>query len=172
MGNCHDPASRALVSDLFATMGAEIGLFSLFEQLIAKLAAAVRSKSWPELENVVRMLDETGGKIIETENRRDDEYEGLMKARGFTGRKSLRDFLPFLDLEERNELLVLTNRLRAEVLKVKANSRGLGYYLQSVSLLVRNILEEAFPHTRGTIYSSSGKASRTSESVTTINREL
>jgi hypothetical protein len=153
-------------------MNMEISLFSQFTSLITRLSGSVREKNWPALETIVSELNQSGDKIVEIEKKRDDQYAKLKKAIGASDDMRLSDILSLLDTRDQTELSILTKRLRMEVLKVKVHSRGLSYYLQSVSHLLRSILEEAFPHTRGKIYSSSGKENVKSDSVRMINKEL
>jgi hypothetical protein len=161
-----------LFDELFISMTVEIGLFSRFSVLLTELSAVVREKNWPHLELLVEKLNKTGDEIVETEKKRNSIFEELKKKVGVPDDCRLIDLLPVIDVNKGNELSNLTKQLRMEVLKVKVTARGLSYFLQSVSHLLKNVFDEIFPHTRGKIYSRSGKENATNDGAIMINRKL
>ncbi len=161
-----------LFDELFITMTLEIGLFSRFSGLITKLSTSVREKDWHRLETIVTTLEKSGDEIVEAERKRNCLFCELKKMLGVAEEGRLTEVLPLIDDHKRVELYNLTKRLRMEVLKVKVSSRGLSYFLQSVSHLLKNIFEEIFPHTRGKIYSRTGKENASKDGAIMIDKKL
>jgi hypothetical protein len=172
MSNLDACISREAPTELFTAMRDEIGLFSGFALLLTDLSSAVRQKDWPRLEAIVTKLEETGPIIVSAEKKRDSEYIRFKKVIKVPENTRLIELLPMLDPRSRNELSLLTKNLRGEVLKIKIASRGLSYYLESVSHLLKSIFEELYPYTRGKIYSRSGKENKNSDGAIMINKEL
>jgi hypothetical protein len=144
-----------------------------------------RVKSYRELKSSVE-LDRSGerrrsGKVAgggshppdspELERSHRDTDPGRAEAEP---RESARfeELLTRLPPEDRDELFGLYRQLKLAVIRVKGNAGLLGFYLRSLSGTVQKVLEELFPHRRGTIYSRSGKSRDAGEDSMVVHRHI
>lgn len=164
--------SRSLSCVVLRITHQEIELFSRFSLFLSELNRTVKEKDWKRLDELITQMNEIAQAIVEVERVRETTMIGLKNSLGLADNTSSSDILSLFPIDARKDFAIAIKRLKMEVLKVKVAARGLNYYLASVSHLLRNVLEEIFPHTRGKIYASNGKDAQRAGDSMMINKEL
>lgn len=153
-------------------MAAEIKLFCDLNIKIEGVKKAVQKKEWENLEKKLGEIGLVSSHIENIEDVRDKAFSHLKEQLNLDRTGSLTKVLPHLSFEKREVLKGLQEELKGQVIKTKIEYQNLRYYLKNISGFIYQFLEELFPHTKGKIYSRTGRVAATAPESVVINREL
>jgi hypothetical protein len=169
-----DPLKKALRDEAQALNEFAAGQKHL-QELIGK-------RQWTRLQAQIDELKSLATRVEALEDRRVSSYQKLKRSLGGSTpgspeaqrRESERfeEIVTRLPAADRDELFGLYRQLKLAVIRVKGNAGLLGFYLRSLSGTVQKVLEELFPHRRGTIYSRSGRSRDAGDHSLVVHRHV
>jgi len=148
-------ANTRLLRDLQTVMELQVQGMQDFQ--VTQLAAreALKAKNWLGLEKALRSLDFQAEGLRCLEERRHSLWSNLQSQ--YLGREGrFFETVPLLPEEFRAPLTALHRCLKVETLGLRALSHGLAAYVQTAGDLIRAVVQELQPNTKGRLYSRTG----------------
>jgi AcrR family transcriptional regulator len=160
------------VRDLCRIMDRETELLNTYFAEEKELFAAVTSRDWNNLENSIRRMEETGESIAALEEKRETALTVLRGIHNADDRERFYFFLQKLPEETRSVLAESFRSMKVAVLRLQALDNQIQGYLRSAATTLKEIVEEIFPHRKGTMYCKKGKTSEPEANPMFISRHL
>jgi len=153
-------------------MDRETELLNAYFSEEKRLFTAVTSRDWHHLENSIRGMEETGKSIAAFEEKRETALSALRGMHNAGDRERFYFFLQKLPEEDRSLLAESFRNMKVAVLRLQALDNQIQGYLRSAATTLKEIVEEIFPHRKGTMYCKKGKTSEPEANPMFISRHL
>ncbi len=153
-------------------MRKEIALVNRFSSVEEKIKEILIRKDWPSLEKKIREMNKLASRISEIEEERNSVYQAM---RLYCRDDDVKSFYLFASMfcHDRKEILIsLYRELKVGVMKVKNITSRIETYVNTVVSTVDKVLDEVYPHRKGTIYDVSGCRSQVIHQPMVLDREL
>jgi hypothetical protein len=160
-----DERTFALSRRLRDEMEREADLFARLCEEVDRLRDALRDKKWTAGLTVAQGMERFAAKIEEADSTRDEAFASLREEIGCPRETAFSAVLPLLPADWRGELEDSWRRLRTMVVRLKTLVGRLRYSAQSLAEVLNRVLEGAFPHRKGKIYSRRGTPTGVSGSL-------
>jgi hypothetical protein len=139
-------------------------------------AEAIRSSifkhDWKSLTHNIEKMDRLSGYLRALEKERVHVFEKLRREVGESAESGFYTVVVRLPEAEQNTLSKLFRQLKGLVLQLQGLTWSIDAYTRSLSSTIYDILQEIFPHRRGTMYSKTGRKRANDSDPLVINRQL
>ena len=144
--------------ELTDVMKKEAELCTFYTAAQQNLLACVRKRDWEELEKVMGELDLIAQSMEEADASRAELYAELKRTAG--AREQDRFYQVVVQLPDfvRFELARAFRALKIAVLRLQASSQQIEGYIASSNETLKGVMDELFPHKKGTLYSKKGQS--------------
>jgi len=151
-----DERTIALSRRLKDEMEREADLFARLCEEVERLRDALQDKKWTAGLTVAQGIERFAARIEEADSTRDATFASLREEIGCGRESSFSAVLPRLPADWRADLEESWRKLRTAVVRLKTVVGRLRYSAESLAEVLNRILEGAFPHRKGKIYSRKG----------------
>ncbi len=159
--------------DLKKLMRDQIKTLGIFCKKEEKIRNFIYEKKWRELENVIKEMSPLSEKLESQEKRRNKAFNRLKKNLGQGNDAGFYQVIVKLPENERDIYSELYRNLKIAALKIRAVTNGINTHVRAANGILRDIIEEVYPHKLGDLYSrSGGKIPVSIDSPMVLNREL
>jgi hypothetical protein len=141
---------------LKALMEQEAGLVALFNRDEATLRGSLHKKDWYSVEKSIIRLQEYAGEIERIEKKRHLMWEEIRVEFRLHSEVNFTRSLSVLPLPLREDLNRLYQELRRETISSRSKLEGLRKIAESRTAMIRGVLEDLIPDTRGNCYGRQG----------------
>lgn len=160
------------VRKLCQIMDRETELLNIYFMREKELFEAVTNRNWKELENCIKKLEKIGEGISSVEDEREKSLNFLRGEYNAGSRERFYTFLQRLPEVTRSDLAESFRNMKLAVFRLQALDSQIQGYLRSAAATLKDILEEIFPHRKGTMYCKKGKTSEPETNPMFISRHL
>ncbi|MBI9105209.1 MAG: hypothetical protein JEZ04_00600 [Spirochaetales bacterium] len=162
----------ALGMKLAKLMDAETELLNIicFEE--EKLQKALRANNWNEMEVVINKLAPVSERMETIEADRDSVYQSMKTKLGKKQSDGFYSVAAHMDGRTREDCLSGYRKLKIALLRMRGLTSGIDQYVRTVGDTSRAVLNEVFPHRKGSIYSSTGSTRPVQSDPMVLNRHL
>lgn len=141
---------------LKALMEQEAALMALFNNDESELRASLHGKDWYSVEKAIISLKEYAGEIERIEKQRHLMWESLRQELHMDEDAPFSAALPLLPTPLKEELQQLYLELRRGTRSTRHKLETLGKMAESRTSMIRGVLEDLIPDTRGNCYGRKG----------------
>lgn len=166
-----DDQATVLAHRLRAEMDREAALFTELGLEVERLKDSFQAKEWTTGLAAAERLQAFSARIEQAEAGREAAFAGLRRALGRPQESAFSAVLPRLPDVCRADLEASWRGLRAAVVRVKTASGRLRYSAETLAGTFTRMVEAAFPHRKGRIYSRRGTATAPTGSLL-VDREM
>lgn len=139
-------------------------------------AEAIRSSifqhDWKELSHNLEKMDRLSGYLTALEKERVHVFEKLRQEVGESADSGFYTVVVRLPKDAQDNLSTLFRQLKGLVLQLQGLTWSIDAYTRSLSSTIYDILQEVFPHRRGTMYSNTGRKRMNENDPLVINHRL
>lgn len=139
-------------------------------------AEAIRSSifkhDWKNLSHNLEKMDRLSGYLTALEKERVHVFEKLRHQVGEKAEAGFYTVVVRLPEAEQETLSKLFRQLKGLVLQLQGLTWSIDAYTRSLSSTIYDILQEVFPHRRGTMYSNTGRKRANGSDPLVINHQL
>lgn len=160
------------VRKLCQVMDRETDLLNIYFSKEQELFEAVTGRNWKELENSIKKMEKIGEGIAAMEDQRELTMKILRKMYDAEGDERFYLFLQRLPEENRSALAASFRNMKIAVFRLQALDNQIQGYLRSAATTLKEVVEEIFPHQKGTLYCKKGKTSEPEANPMFISRQL
>lgn len=154
-------------------MTREISLFSLYKEEFCKLKRFIIDREWLPLQRSLEAIKNISAELEEADRVRDYIYRELLAEAGGDESESFYTLVSRIYGESSKALIDEYRMIRHEARTVKVLNEGFNRYLSNRRNLIKEIMEELIPESRGSIYNKRGIASQNgSSSSLVLNKHL
>lgn len=147
------------------------GFTSAVEQ-VGAMRSSIFHHDWKMLSQNLEKMERVAAYLSALEKERVHVFE---KLRAEVGEKSSSGFYSVavrLPQPQQDELSQLFRQLKSRVLQLQGVIWSIDAYTRSLSSTIYDILQEIFPHRRGTLYSKSGRERGKGNDPLVVNHQL
>ncbi len=153
-------------------MDKETELLNAYFEKEKILFTAVTDRDWKQLETTIQEMEKLGQAIARCENKREELTILLYHTYGAEGAERFYRFIQRLPEEVRFPLSTSFKNMRIAVFRLQALDSQIQGYLRSATSTLKEIIEEIFPHQKGTMYCKQGKTQTPDTNPLFISRQL
>jgi len=139
-------------------------------------AEAIRTSifrhDWKTLSHNLEKMDKLSGYLTALEKERIHVFEKLRREVGESGDSGFYTVVVKLPREEQDMLAKLFRQLKGLVIQLQGVTWSIDAYTRSLSSTIYDILQEVFPHRRGTMYSKTGRKRTNDSDPLVVNHQL
>ena len=117
-------------------------------------------------------MDHLTGYIAALEKERCHVFSSLRREVGAKSSAGFYTVVVHLEDDVQEELSVLFRQLKSLVLQLQGVIWSIDAYTRTLSTTIYDILQQIFPHRRGTMYSKSGRKHSNDSQPLVVNRQL
>lgn len=157
------------LKELLAAQAQALLRFGSQEQ---ELQAAILSRDWAAIDALVPQMELRSAELEELDACREKLFIEARLETGLPADAGFPEFLERLDEADRRDLIALYRSLQISVLRVRSVTRGIDAYVRGTLRTTNEVLGEAFPDQKGTMYSRRGKRSPADGRAMVLDRRL
>lgn len=150
----------------------EVDGFSSAIERAETIRSSIFKHDWKQLTDSLEKMERLGGYLDALEKERVHVFEKLRVEVGASPSDGFYTVVVRLPREEQDLLSGLFRRLKTQVIQLQGVIWSIDAYTRSISATIYDILQEIFPHKRGTMYSKSGKKRKTGNDPLVVNHQL
>jgi len=162
----------ALGVKLAKLMKEETELLNMISCEEEKLQRALRSSNWNEMEVVINMLAPLSERMETIEEMRDLTFQKLKMKLSMKETDGFYAIAAHMEGSTRENCLGSYRKMKIALLRMRGLTSGIDQYVRTVGDTSRAVLNEVFPHRKGSIYSSTGNARPAAADPMVLNRHL
>ena len=163
---------EALGMKLAQLMTEETELLNRISSEEEQLQKALRENSWNEMEFAINRLSPLSSEMEKVEQERNSLFLKMKKKLNMSDADGFYAVAAHLDGEVREDCLRGYRKMKIALLKMRGLTSGIDQYVRTVGEASRAVLNEIFPHRKGSIYSSTGNARPAASDPMVLNRRL
>lgn len=137
---------------LISLMEEEGDLLDDFNDMSSRLREALHSQDWITLEDALVEMNKQSKRISAIEDKR------ITLVRCIEGEESIQKSAARLEPELRKRFNRIYSELKSRFTIAESRNRGIAQYADSRGRLVRDLVEELFPSSRGRMYNQKGQS--------------
>lgn len=160
------------IRNLSITMEQETELLHAYFIKEKELFEAVISRNWQMLDGSLREMEKIGEGIARLEEKREMLVQRLEKDYRIAEGERFYTLLQHLPEEVRESLAASFRNMKVAVYRLQALDGQIQGYLRSATTTLKEIVDELFPHQKGTMYCKRGKTSAPEANPMFISRHL
>ena len=136
------------------------------------IRSSIFKHDWQQLTDSLEKMERLGGYLAALEKERVHVFEKLRNEVHASPSDGFYTVVVQLPREEQDSLSDLFRRLKTQVIQLQGVIWSVDAYTRSISATIYDILQEIFPHKRGTMYSKSGKKRKAGNDPLVVNHQL
>jgi len=157
---------------LTVILGQEIdGFVSAVEQA-GELRNSIFKHDWKKLSQTLEKMEHVSGYLAALEKERAHVFSKLRSEVGAKTTAGFYTVVVHLEQERQERLSGQFRELKNLVLQLQGVIWSIDAYTRTLSTTIYEILQEIFPHRRGTMYSKSGRKRKSGNDPLVVNRHL
>ncbi len=161
-----------IAQELTDIMKKEAELCDYYTAAQQNLLGSVRKRNWEELQSMIGELEPLSESIAELDGRRAELFEELKTFAGAREKDRFYQVVVRLPDFARFDLARAFRSLKIAVLRLQATSQQFEGYISNANGTIRGVMEELFPHKKGTLYSKKGHSSEPDSHPLVFSQEL
>jgi len=150
----------------------EIDGFISAVETAEEIRNSIFKHDWKKLSQTLERMDSVTGYITAIEKERSHVFASLCEKTGVGRSCGFYTAVVHLDEPRQEELSILFRQLKSLVLQLQGVIWSIDAYTRTLSTTIYDILQEVFPHRRGTMYSKSGRKRKSDSDPLVVNRQL
>jgi hypothetical protein len=162
----------ALGEKLAKLMKEETDLLNLISCEEEKLQKSLRASNCNEMEAVINKLAPLSLRMESTEEERDMVFQKLKSRLGKKESDGFYAVAAHFEGSTREGCLSGYRKMKIALLRMRGLTSGIDQYVRTVGDTSRAVLNEVFPHRKGSIYSSNGNTRQAAADPMVLNRHL
>ena len=136
------------------------------------IRSSIFSHDWKQLTDSMEKMERLAGYLAALEKERVHVFEKLRNEVKASPSDGFYTVVVHLEGEEQEKLSALFRKLKTQVIQLQGVIWSIDAYTRSISTTIYDILQEIFPHKRGTMYSKTGKKRKTGNDPLVVNHQL
>jgi hypothetical protein len=157
---------------LIGIMQKETEHLTLYLQEGQKLFVCIYERNWKQLEEVLKGLEPLAEAIMTADSERERVFQFLKDEVGAGRDDHFYQVVVRLPDYLRDMLAGAFREMKIAVFRLQALTTQIEGYVNSTTGTIREILEELFPHQKGTFYSKKGRTANPEANPMVISRQL
>lgn len=157
---------------LTKSMEKECDFLDSYRFFESELKASIHRKDWPGIEKCIAELTALAGDLSESEASRHRHFEDLRIQCGEPEDATFYQVIVHTERSQREILSALYRRMKLAVLQIQAITWCINEHVQSINDALQEVLEELFPHRKGSIYSKEGTRTEVDAQPMLFSRSL
>ncbi len=150
----------------------EIDGFITAVEKAEEIRSSIFRHDWKRLSQNLERMEHATGYIAALEKERAHVFSSLRREVGAKSNAGFYTVIVHLDTGRQEELSGLFRQLKSLVLQLQGSIWSIDAYTRTLSTTIYDILQEMFPHRRGTMYSKSGRKRKHGSDPLVVNRQL
>ncbi|MFW5712806.1 MAG: hypothetical protein ACOCW5_01175 [Spirochaetia bacterium] len=150
----------------------EVDGFSSAIERAETIRSSIFKHDWKQLSESIEKMERLSGYLAALEKERDHVFEKLRSEVKASPSDGFYTVVVRLEREEQETLSSLFRKLKTKVIQLQGVIWSIDAYTRSISTTIYDILQEIFPHKRGTMYSKSGKKRKIDNDPLVVNHQL
>ncbi len=160
------------VNQLTKVLRQEVEGFTAAVQRAEKIRSSIFKHDWKTLSHNLERMERVSGYLTALEKERVHIFEKMRSEVGAERDSGFYTVIVQLPQEEQDGLSHLFRQLKSLVLQLQGLTWSIDAYTRSLSSTIYDILQEVFPHRRGTLYSKTGHKRSNESDPLVVNRQL
>ncbi len=150
----------------------EVDGFSSAIERAETIRSSIFKHDWKQLSESMEKMERLAGYLSALEKERVHVFEKLRSEVKASPSDGFYTVVVQLEREEQETLSDLFRKLKTQVIQLQGVIWSIDAYTRSISTTIYDILQEIFPHKRGTMYSKTGKKRKTGNDPLVVNHQL
>ncbi|MDY7028846.1 MAG: hypothetical protein SVR04_11165 [Spirochaetota bacterium] len=150
----------------------EIDGFITAVEKAEEIRSSIFRHDWKRLSQNLERMEHATGYIAALEKERSHVFSTLRREVGEKSTAGFYTVIVHLDAGRQEELSKLFRQLKSLVLQLQGSIWSIDAYTRTLSTTIYDILQEMFPHRRGTMYSKTGRKQKHGSDPLVVNRQL
>lgn len=136
------------------------------------IRSSIFRHDWKQLTESLEKMEKLSGYLTALEKERMHVFEKLRNEVAAGPSAGFYTVVVRLPKDEQDQASELFRKLKSQVLQLQGVVWSIDAYTRSISTTIYDILQEIFPHKRGTMYSKTGKKRSTDNDPLVVNHQL
>lgn len=136
------------------------------------IRSSIFRHDWNQLTDSLEKMERISGYLTALEKERVHVFEKLRNEVQADPSAGFYTVVVRLPKDEQDIVSTLFRQLKSQVLQLQGVIWSIDAYTRSISTTIYDILQEIFPHKRGTMYSKTGKKRKTGNDPLVVNHQL
>ncbi len=162
----------ALGEKLAKLMKEETDLLNEISSEEEKLQKALRASNWNDMEVVINKLTPLSQRMEAIEEKRNTVFQKLKIRLCKKESDGFYAVAAHMEGRTREDCLSGYRKMKIALLKMRGITSGIDQYVRTVGETSRTVLNEVFPHRKGSLYSSNGNTKPAAADPMVLNRHL
>lgn len=136
------------------------------------IRASIFKHDWKQLTESMEKMERLSGYLDALEKERVHVFETLRSELDASPSDGFYTVVVRLERDEQEKLSVLFRKLKTRVIQLQGVIWSIDAYTRTISTTIYDILQEIFPHKRGTMYSNTGQKQKAGNDPLVVNHQL
>ncbi len=157
---------------LIRFMEEETIALNIFAKKEDKLRLFIQQNDWENLNKCIHSMESMSDKIEKLGEERQKEFNRVKNHFGKNEDVGFYQIIVHLPAAQRDNCAKVYRELKLSVLKIQGITSSIDTYVRTVAGTMQQIINEIFPHRKGSIYCRKGNPKLAEENPMVLNRQL